>query len=264
MVITFLGLSITIIYIVIDYKNNRINKHIEIEMIIKTSLQFNMGTESDVNNIDHNIVVTGLTYNHRTYSELSVFSQLHKQSITTLRRITKLVPSKRCSQYYLRMGNKLFLSDAILRLNEEAFSQLNEVGGNWAVYLAGFQWDYFGTIRYSSRYSLLTAKEKANKYFKKLKIKYKREQIRLFYTLESGINPNEGFHMHFVLWISTNDKNGVKNFTESHFRGNGERPYANTQMVKYDPKKGGIPYILKEIHKHDNDTVDFLTHNLEL
>lgn len=232
-------------------------------MNIKTNLQLNYGYESVMNNIDHNIVVTGLTYNHRTYSELSVFSKLHNKSVQTLRRLKELVPGNRCSQYYLRMGNKLFVSDAMLQLNDQAYSHLSDIGGNWAVFLAGFEWDFFGTIRYRSKYSLLSAKEKAHKYFKKLKIKYKREQIRLFYSLENGGDANEGFHMHFVLWVSTDDKDGVKRFTESHYRGNGEQPYANTHMVKYDPTKGGIAYMLKELHQHDNDSVDFLTHNLE-
>jgi hypothetical protein len=84
----------------------------------------------------------------------------------------------------------------------------------------------------------------------------------MFYTLENNGDNNAGFHMHFLLWVSPSAKEEVKKFTESHFRGKGNRLFANTDMVKYDPTKGGVAYMLKELHRHNNDSVDFFTHNI--
>jgi hypothetical protein len=207
-------------------------------------------------------LTTGLTYNNRTYYDLSVFSDRHNVSEVNLRRDKLLVPAISSSQYFLRVGNKLYFSDALMQLKGSQPSSLDSVSGNWAAYISGFEWDFFGTVRYQNKYSLLTAKQRADKYFKKLKIKYKRQKIRMFYTLENNGDNNAGFHMHFLLWVSPSAKDEVKNFTESHFRGKGNRLFANTHMVKYDPTKGGVAYMLKELHLHNNDSVDFFTHNI--
>jgi hypothetical protein len=221
------------------------------------------GPVTDINNPDHNLVVTGLTFNNKTYYDLNAFSRRHNESEVNLRRYKQLVPAISGSDYFLRVGNKIFVSDSLLQLKARQPSSLDMLNGNWAAFIGGFEWDFFGTVRYQNKYSLTTARIRAEKYFKKLKIKYKREQIRMFFTLENDGDPNAGFHMHFLIWVSSPDKAGTKSFTESHFRGKGGRMFANTHMVKYDPTQGGIAYMLKELHLHNNDSVDFYMHNLE-
>jgi hypothetical protein len=83
----------------------------------------------------------------------------------------------------------------------------------------------------------------------------------MFFTLENIGDNNEGFHMHFLLWVRPSAKDEVKNFTESHLRGKGNRLFANTHMVKYDPTKGRVAYMPREL-LHNNVSVDFFTHNL--
>lgn len=230
-------------------------------MNIRIIVELDNEQQVELNDIEHNLVVTGITFNSRLYYDLEGYSKRHKESVVNVRRKKQLVPSINCSQYYLRIGNKIYVSDALSQITEQQ-SNLYEVSGNWATYIGGFEWDYFGTVRYQNKYSLLTAKERAEKFFKKLKMKFKKEQIRMFYTMENNGEANTGFHMHFLLWVSTSIKDEVKSFTESHFRGKGQRLFANTHMVKYDPTQGAVQYMLKELHLHNNDSVDLLTHNL--
>jgi hypothetical protein len=147
-----------------------------------------------------------------------------------------------------------------MHINSKDFSRLNEINGNWATYLGGFEWDFFGTVRFPSKLSMDTVRRRAQTYFDKISTKYKGKGIRLFYAMENDHNPDNGFHFHFLLWIDAQNKDGIKRFTEGHFRGKGNK-HANTHMVEFDPTQGAIFYILKEQHAHENG-VDFLTKNL--
>lgn len=229
-------------------------------MNIRTNLRLELENESIINNIDHNLIFTGYTLNHRSYYELAVFCKLRDVSDSKLRRDIDKVPNEKCGLYYIRISSKYYVTDALLHIDNENYSKLNEINGNWATYLAGFEWDFFGTVRFPSKLSLDTVRRRAQTYFDKISAKYKGKGIRLFYAMENDLNSDNGFHFHFLLWIDETNKDGIKRFTEGHFRGKGNK-HANTHMVEFDPTQGAIFYILKEQHAHENG-VDFLTKNL--
>ena len=227
---------------------------------IRTNLKFELDEENIINNVNHNLIFTGYTINHRSYYELSTFSILRDVSDSTLRRNIDKVPNEKCGLYFVRIASKYYVTDAITYINNETFSSLNEINGNWATYLAGFKWDFFGTVRFPQKLSIDSVRKRAETFFDKISSKFKGKGIRLFYTLENGLNPEAGFHIHFLLWVDEKNKSDVKKFTEGHFRGKGNK-FANTHMVEYDPSQGAIFYILKEQHYHENG-VDLLVKNL--
>lgn len=229
-------------------------------MNIRTNLRLELENESIINNVNHNLIFTGYTINHRSYYELAVFCNLRNVSDSKLRRDIDKVPNEKCGLYYIRISSKYYVTDALLHIDNENYSKLNEINGNWATYLAGFSWDFFGTVRFPSKLSLDTVRRRAQTYFDKISAKYKGKGIRLFYAMENDLNSDNGFHFHFLLWIDETNKDGIKRFTEGHFRGKGNK-HANTHMVEFDPTQGAIFYILKEQHAHENG-VDFLTKNL--
>lgn len=230
-------------------------------MNIRTNLNLELEDENIINNVNHNLIFTGITYNHRSYYELSIYSKLRDISDSQLRRNIKKVPNERCGLYFIKNANKYYVTDAISQINSECFSSLDEISGNWATYLAGFKWDFFGTVRFPQKLSIDSCRKRAETFFDKISSKFKGKGIRLFYTLENGLNPEDGFHFHFLLWVDVENKSDVKRFTEGHFRGKGNK-FANTHMVEYDPSQGVIFYMLKEQHKHENG-VDFLVKNLK-
>jgi hypothetical protein len=227
---------------------------------IRTNLKFELDEENIINNVNHNLIFTGYTINHRSYYELSTFSILRDVSDSTLRRNIDKVPNEKCGLYFVRIASKYYVTDAITYINNESFSSLNEINGNWATYLAGFKWDFFGTVRFPQKLSNDSVRKRAETFFDKISSKFKGKGVRLFYTLENGLKPEDGFHFHFLLWVDGENKIDVKKFTEGHFRGKGNK-FANTHMVEYDPSQGAIFYMLKEQHIHENG-VDFLVKNL--
>lgn len=230
-------------------------------MNIRTNLKLESINENELNDINHNLVITGLTYNNRNYIELSVYSQMSKISVPTLRRTIKKIPSNKCSQFLIRNSNKIYITNAVRHIVTKDFSVFSSIKGNWVTYLSGFEWDYFGTVRFKSNYGIDTIRKKVEVYFDKISAKFKGKGIRLFYSLENALNKLDGYHIHFIIWVNHENKSDIKKFTESHFRGKSNKEYANTLMMKYDPNKGGIAYILKEINTHE-DSTDFLKKNL--
>jgi len=82
---------------------------------------------------------------------------------------------------------------------------------------------------------------------RKLAIKFKGNEIRLFYTMEK--NPDlSGYHAHFLLWLDAEDKTAIKLFTENSLRGKSDKQTVNTFIECFNPDEGGVGYILKEIN----------------
>lgn len=229
-------------------------------MNIRTNLTLGIMNENELNH-DHNLVITGLTYNNRLYTELELYGRLNNVSVPTIRRRIKSIPNRNCSQYFIRNNNKLYVSDAIRYFKSKEFSTIDDVKGNWVIYLSGFEWDYFGTVRFKNKFSIDTVRKKVETFFAKLSSKFRGKGIRLFYTLENALDENGGFHIHFILWVDHEAISDIKKFTENHFRGKSNSNYANTLLTKYDASLGGIAYILKEIHIHE-DSTDFLVKNI--
>ena len=66
-------------------------------MNIRTNLRLELENENIINNVNHNLIFTGITYNHRSYYELTVYSKLRDISDSQLRRYIKQVPHEwRC------------------------------------------------------------------------------------------------------------------------------------------------------------------------
>ncbi len=213
--------------------------------------------------IKHNFVPSTLTMDNKTYYDLNALCYKYNISKITIRRRLKLVENKNCSLYFFKLINRYYLTNNILHLNVKAISKLNTLKGNWAIFLQAFDWDWYGTVRFYSSYSLETVRKRANSFFSKLAAKFHGTPLRMFYAIQQ--NPGEdGFHFHFLLWvdISSSTKSELKRFTENHFRGK-SNSYANTHMEKYKPELGAVGYILRQSHLFE-DSIDFLPMNLNI
>lgn len=198
--------------------------------------------------MNDNMVPTGVTINGRVYYELKVFCKKYKNhSESKVRRKLRLLERSNFALYVYRLMNKLFVSEALLNLNLDSFKKSKDIKGNYLAYLSGFEWDFFGCVRYAHKLQLNSVKERMERLGKKVATKYKDNEIRLFYTVEH--NPNlSGYHAHFLLWLDADDKTAIKQFTENSLRGNSDNQTVNTFMERFNPNEGGVAYILKEIN----------------
>lgn len=198
--------------------------------------------------MNDNMVPTGVTINGRVYYELKVFCKRYKNhSESKVRRKMRLLERSNFAMYFYRLMNKLFVSEALLNFDVSSFKKTKDIKGNYLAYLSGFEWDYFGCVRYSYKLQLNSVKERMERLGKKLATKYKGNEVRLFYTVEQ--NPDlSGYHAHFLLWLDEDDKTAIKQFTENSIRGKNDNHTVNTFMERFNPNEGGVAYILKEIN----------------
>jgi hypothetical protein len=209
--------------------------------------------------VNHNITPPYLIINHRTYYSVDSFAENYNVSEAFVRKQIKLVENKDCQLYFYRIQNKLWVTDAIFQLKSQSMSKLSKVEGTLAKYLQGFEWDFFGTVRFQSKFSQDTVRSIAEVFAKRLTTKYYGKGLRLFYAIEKNPEWNSGFHFHFLLWVDSDNKSEVKKFTEGHFRGS-KGTYGNTHMVTYNPSLGAAAYILKQLHLLP-DAYDFFSIN---
>ena len=216
-------------------------------------ININLSVKDDyafpVRRLEDDYVPTGLTINQRSYIEISQYCRIYNVSDSTVRRRLKKVEHNRCNEFFIRILNKIYVSPNITMLTNENHSMIGTINGNWETFLRGFQWDYFGCVSFRWSITQKTAKERMAKLFDKLSSKYKSAEIRLFYVCEENKTRN-GYHTHFILWTDIANKAEIKSYVENHFRGKGTEPFANTKVEAYDPKDGGIGYLLKEMSKN--------------
>jgi hypothetical protein len=214
-------------------------KEVNVNMVLNDVL---MGSMND------NMVPTGVTINGRVYYELKVFCKKYKNhSESKVRRKLRLLERSNFALYVYRLMNKLFVSEALLSLNLDSLKKTKDIKGNYLAYLSGFEWDYFGCVRYAHQMQLNTVKMRMERLAKKLATKFKQNEIRLFYTIER--NPDkDGYHAHFLLWTDADDKTAMKQFAENSLRGKSDNQTVNTFMEPFNPDEGGVAYILKEIN----------------
>jgi hypothetical protein len=55
-------------------------------------------------------------------------------------------------------------------------------------------------------------------------------------------------HAHFLLWLDADDKTAIKQFTKHNLRVKSNNQTVNTYVERFNPEKGGVAYILKEIN----------------
>ncbi len=197
--------------------------------------------------MNDNMVPTGVTINGRVYYELKVFCKKYKNhSESKVRRKLRLLERINFALYVYRLMNKLFVSEALLSLNLDSLKKTKDIKGNYLAYLSGFEWDYFGCVRYAHKLQLNSVKERMERLGKTLATKYKGNEVRLFYTVEQ--NPNlSGYHAHFLLWTDAENKAELKRFAENSLRGKSNVLTVNTYIKQFYPEEGGVAYILKEI-----------------
>ena len=209
--------------------------------------------------MEDEFVVTGVTLNSRVYLEIDQYCIKYKTSDTTVRRLLKKVEHAGCNEFFIKLNNKIYVSPCISVLTNENFRKLDDINGNWEKFLRGFEWDFFGCVSFKSNLQLCTAKVRMTKFFEAITKKFKAASIRLFYTCEK--NPHrKGYHTHFILWSDNADKTELKSYIENHFRGRSKNQYANTEIEKYNPKEGGVGYLLKEMTETP-DGYDYLYKN---
>lgn len=138
------------------------------------------------------------------------------------------------------------------------FSSVDNLNGGYETLLRSYDWKYFGCVHYSRNWNQINTYLHMNKFFKKLSSTFPNNKLRLFFTTESNVDT--GYHSHFILWFDNEVSQPVRNVFETHFRGKGTSVFGNTWIEPYDPEKGGVGYILKEIHRNI-DGYDFLTKN---
>ena len=197
--------------------------------------------------MNDNMVPTGVTINGRVYYELKVFCKRYKNhSESKVRRKMRLLERSNFTMYFYRLMNKLFVSEALLNFDVSSFKKTKDIKGNYLAYLSGFEWDFFGCVRYAYKLQLNSVKERMERLGKKLATKYKGNEIRLFYTVEQ--NPDLcGYHAHFLLWSDSDNKTELKRFAENSLRGKSDEQTVNTYIEQFNPEEGGVSYILKEI-----------------
>lgn len=198
--------------------------------------------------MNDNMVPTGVTINGRVYYELKVFCKRYKNhSQSKVRRKMRLLERSNFAMYFYRLMNKLFVSEALLNFDMNSFKKTKDIKGNYLAYLSGFEWDFFGCVRYAHKLQLNSVKERMERLGKKLATKYKGNEIRLFYTVEQNADLS-GYHAHFLLWLDADDKTAIKKFTENSLRGKNDNHTVNTYLERFNPDEGGVAYILKEIN----------------
>jgi hypothetical protein len=143
--------------------------------------------------------------------------------------------------------NKLFVSEALLNLNLDSFKKTKDIKGNYLAYLSGFEWDFFGCVRYAQKLQLNSVKERMERLGKKLATKYKGNEVRLFYAVEQNSDLS-GYHAHFLLWLDVDDKTAIIRFNENSLRGKSDNQTLNTYLERFNLDQGGVAYILKEIN----------------
>jgi hypothetical protein len=197
--------------------------------------------------MNDNIVPTGVTINGRVYYELKVFCKRYKNhSESKVRRKMRFLERSNFAMYFYRLMNKLFVSEALLNFDVSSFKKTKDIKGNYLAYISGFEWDYFGCVRYAHKLQMNSVKIRMERLGKKLATKYKENEIRLFYAVEQ--NPDfSGYHAHFLLWSDSENKTELKRFAENSLRGKSNEQTVNTYLEPFNPEEGGVAYILKEI-----------------
>lgn len=216
---------------------------------VKIGLNINSECNLLMSNTTENLVVSGITYNSVTYIELNEFSKEYDVSTTSVRRLLRRVESKDCSQYYLKMENKIYASKRVLLLKDKNFSLLNEMQGNWATHLAGYEWDWFVSVRYTNAFKQKSAVRVMNSLFKKLSDRFKANEFRMFFVTEKN-KADEGYHSHFLLHSDVVGGDLVRELMQEYFQGHGGKPFADADIRIFNPNLGAIAYTLKEIHLH--------------
>lgn len=222
---------------------------------IKIGLNLNSDTKLIMNNTTENLVVSGITYNNAVYIELNEFSKEYDISTMSVRRLLNRVESKDCTQYYFKLENKIYASRRVLLLKDKNFSLLNEMQGNWATHLAGYDWDWFVSVRYTNNFKQPSTVRVMNSFFKKISDRFKSYEFRMFFATEKNI-ADDGYHNHFILYSDFPDKKLIREFMEEYFQGHGSNAFADADIQVFNPNLGGIAYIMKEIHIN-NDSYDF-------
>jgi hypothetical protein len=225
------------------------------------TMSISMKDFMSITGVNHNIVPPYFDLHGRTYYSVESFCKRHNVCDSFVRRQVKLVQNKNCTLWFIRILDRLWLTDSLLHLNFDNSKKISQIEGTWVAFLRGFNWDYFGTVRFSKKYSQKTVTGIVEAFVKRLTMKYFGLKTGLFYAVEQNPDNPRAFHFHFLLLVDTKDKTELKRFTESHFRGS-KNTYGNTHMVKYDPNLGAASYILKQVHLLE-DSCDIFTRNFD-
>ncbi len=232
-------------------KNINVNLKIEVGNLRKDEVKINY-------------VPTGLTssIDGTEYIEINQYSKRFNQSVSTIRRRLKKIGNKECYKYYLILNGKYYVSPLLKTIDEIQYSEKDCLKGNYYTYLNQFTWHLYGCVAFENELSVITVKERMNSYFNKLVSKMTGIELRMFYVTEK--NPSRGgYHSHFLLKVGNESKlEEFMNVTKRHFIGKGKKKYADLRIDPYYPDKGGIAYLLKEIHQL-SDGYDLLVHNAD-
>jgi hypothetical protein len=64
--------------------------------------------------------------------------------------------------------NKLFVSEALLNFEVTIFKKTRDINGHYSAYLSGFEWNFFGCVRYARKLQLNSVKERMERFGKEL------------------------------------------------------------------------------------------------
>jgi hypothetical protein len=124
--------------------------------------------------MNDNMVPTGVTINGRAYNELKVFCKRYKNhSESKVRRKMRLLERSNFAMYFYQIMNKLIVSEALFNFDMNSFKKTKDIKCNYLAYLSGFEWDFFGCVRYAHKLQLNSVKERMERLEKKLATKYK-------------------------------------------------------------------------------------------
>ena len=226
------------------------------------------------------MVIHEFKYKGELYAELKGFSQKRGISISTLRRriavVEKTHKESECERFLLKINGKIYVSEAIagviggakVCVPQTLITSQKECLTSKSVAVSGplpytdeqkdfvskYDWDFFGTVNYAENLSMDRVKFKASEFFKNLSERVGGAGVRYFLAAENAFGSHKGFHFHFLCRVEVANKKNVKRVMQGFFRAQNS---ANAKIDDFDPTKGGIAYILKEVEFHKRDNCEY-------
>lgn len=179
------------------------------------------------------------------YFPIEVFRQRLNVSESTVRRLISRVKNKRTERYFVLFHGKYYLS---LNIREPLIAG-TDIRESFTQYLKKYDWKIWGSVNFNERMNLSQIRKLAEQHFDQLKIKYPEDSFTFFFASEMN-NARDGYHFHYLLDF-TNVKlfDRIMKTSTSFFNKKRKNLLANTLIERFDSKKDGISYILKQIKK---------------
>ncbi len=228
---------------------------------LKNKINLNI-TYSSITGCTKNSTVTTYTLDTGVvYYDIPTFIKKFIVSDSTIRRRILMLEHHKEKYRYILPLDKIYISCGIVGFKKrEMHNFKNE---DYSQFARLYTWDLCGTVRYSDEFFTTeeTARGKMEILFKKIKRRFKTNELIFFYVTEQ--NPGkDGYHNHFAFGCkSAIPITEITTFIKNNLKAKVEAWSPNTELEDYKIKGNWLEYMVKQIHKVP-EGYNWLDHNV--